>query len=326
MPASTFPSGFTNGVVIRGLPVAIAQPGKVYFLNNSSILAPGGIAGSDNGPGTWKQPYKTLAGALANTDVANFSPGRNDIIMVMPGHAETISSATALAINVKGIMVMGLGNGALRPTFTLDTATTATIKVTAASVSIVNCLFIANFAAIAACITLTNAPNFYMGNCEFRDTSSILNFVNPIVTNTTSNNSDGLYVENCQMYGMGATTNTCFVNALGTNDRWTLKGNYVAHAAVTGGGFMQTASGKNITNAIIDNNTAILTGATSLVTGTFIIAGGTANTGIISNNFCRSLDDTAQLLVTASSGWSYKNNYYEGTADTSGMLLPAVGT
>lgn len=322
MPVSTFPNGFTNGITIRGLPITTAHPGKVFFVNNSAVLAIGGIAGSDFGPGSYRMPFQTLGGAIGTAKVV---ASRGDIIMIMPGHAETISTATALTLATSGVAIVGLGTGSLRPTFTLDTATTATINVTGSNISITNCLFVANFAAIAALFSLTTADNFTLSECEFRDTSSILNFVNIVVTDATSTHAKGLYISKCNMYGLGATTNTTMVNVLGTNDRITVKDCYVAHAAVTGGGFMQIASGKVITNAIISGNTANLTGATSLTTGTMLIT-QTANTGVVANNFVHSLDDTSMILATASSGFVFMNNFYAAVADTSGLLLPAVGT
>lgn len=319
MAISNFPQGFTNGLTVRDLPINIAYPGKLWWVNNSSVVAPGGIAGSDNARGYFTEPLKTIAGALAMV-----TPNRGDILMLAPGHAETISSATALSLNQAGVLIVGSGTGSLRPTITLDTGTTSTINVTANNCGFINCIFKANYAAISSLFTLTTATDFVLSSCEFRDTSSVLNFVNIVATDSTSNHADGLWIENCKMYGLGTTSNTCMVNATGTNDRWTLKNNYIAHAAVTGGGFMQTASGKNLTNLVCSGNSADLVGASTLTTGTFIIAGGTSNTGVISGNYCKSLDDTSPILVTASSGWVFSQNYYQANADKSGFLLPAV--
>ncbi len=322
MPVSQFPNGFTSGVTIRGLPISIAQPGKVWFVNNSSILSPGAIAGSDGNDGSFRAPFKTLEGALGNAKLTNYA-GRGDILMVLPNHAETISNATLMALSCAGALVYGCGTGNARPTFTLNTATTATININSANMGFANCRFISNFANIAAIFTV-NAKDFYLGYNDFIDNSSVLNAVNVVQTSATSNAADGLWMENNNFYGLGAASNTCLINYLGTQNRATIKNNYAAHTAVTGGGFIQTASGKNITNAIIDSNVGNFTGASSLTTGVFMITGGTANTGVVSNNKCKSLDDTSQILCTASSGFTFYNNYYQVNADKSGMLLPAV--
>ena len=49
------------------------------------------------------------------------------VLIVFPGHAETISSATSLVMDTIGVYVVGLGKGALRPTltFSADTSTIA---------------------------------------------------------------------------------------------------------------------------------------------------------------------------------------------------------
>lgn len=319
MPMSHYPNGFMNGVSIRGLPIQVQYPGKVFFLNNSSVVASNGIGGSDSNKGTYQQPFSTLAGAIASCTAS-----RGDVIMVMPGHAETISSATALTLNVAGVAIIGLGQGDLRPTFTLGTATTATINVSASQVAISNCLFKANFAAIVSCFTLTTAKHFVLDNCEFRDNSSVLNFKFIVNVGATSNAADGLYMDKCMRFGLGATTGTAIVNMAGTNDRLVIKDSYLAHAATSDAGLMPIATGKIVTNMIINNNVLNLVGSTGATTGTIITTDGTTNSGIISRNLIQSLDATTEILVTASSGFIFSQNYSSAVADKSGYLVPAA--
>lgn len=321
MPLSTYPNGFMDGVTIRGMPINTAYPGKVVFLNNSTVLPDLGIAGSDGNPGNYLAPCATLVGAMGKCRA-----GRGDVIAVMPNHAETVSTATGMVLNVSNIAVVGMGAGNLRPTFTLGTATTATIGIQAACISFVNCIFKANFAAIASLFTLTNAPSFALSNCLWKDNSSILNFVNIIKTDTTSNHADNISLENCERNGAGATSATCVINMLGTNDKLNVVGNYIAHSATTQAGFMPIATGKVVTNMVLKGNTFNLIGSSSATTGVLITTDGSTNSGAISNNYTQSLDDTSPILVTASSGFKYYNNYYSSVADTSGFLLPAVGT
>lgn len=319
MPMSSYPHGFTGGITIRGLPLTVSHPGKVFFLNNSSVVADGGIGGSDSNPGTLQKPFSTLAGALLNC-----TANRGDIIMVMPGHAETISSASALTLNVAGVAIVGMGVGTLRPTFTLDTANTATINVSAANVSIANCLFVANFLAIAACFTTTTAKSFTLDNCEFRDTSSILNFKTIVDTNTTSNDTDGLHIEKCMFHGLGTTSGSALVKMDGTNDRLTIIDSFIKHSATSTAGLMPIATGKVVTNAKIINNVIDLVGAQAATTGIIITTDGSTNSGIIRRNAITSLDDTSELLVTASSGFMHDLNYYSSDRNKSGYILPAA--
>src|SRR5690606_12677871 len=110
--------------------------------------------------------------------------GRGDLILVMPGHAETISSSSILTLDVAGVAILGLGVGSARPTLTY-TAAAATINVTAANITVSNILHVANFADVATAYTNNAGPEFCIDNCEFRDASSILNFV-AVVTTTAS--------------------------------------------------------------------------------------------------------------------------------------------
>lgn len=149
MPSTNFPDGFANGLSVRGMPLLQMQPGQVFWVCNSQVLNPNSIGGSNNNKGTYQSPFATLEYAVNTMCVA----GRGDIVFVGAGHRETISNATTATLRMSGVAVIGLGAGNMRPTFTFDTATTANIPLSGASMSIQNCLFIGNFAAIASVFT-----------------------------------------------------------------------------------------------------------------------------------------------------------------------------
>ena len=94
---NNFPGGFAAGITIRGMPLAVSHPGKVFWLSNATTLSDRQISGSDGNQGTFDAPFSTLDGALAKC-VAN----RGDIIMVKPGHAETVSAAAGIVIDIAG--------------------------------------------------------------------------------------------------------------------------------------------------------------------------------------------------------------------------------
>lgn len=149
---SNYPQGFTSGMLVRGMPLVQLQPGNVFWLNNGSVLPPQARAGSDGNRGTYLAPFATL-----NFAVSQCQPGRGDVIFVGSGHAETISTATALNLATAGVAIVGLGAGTLRPTFTFDTVNTATALVTSDNITVQNCVFVANFLTIASCFTLNSA-------------------------------------------------------------------------------------------------------------------------------------------------------------------------
>jgi hypothetical protein len=152
MVASSYPNGFAAGISIRGVPLIQTHPGKAFWVSNSTTgLLPGQRGGSDGNRGDFNSPFSTLAGAIAQC-VAN----RGDVIFIKPGHAETIATATALALNVAGVAVVGLGSGSNRPTFNL-TATAATITMSAANCTLWNCLVTGGIDAIVAVFTISAA-------------------------------------------------------------------------------------------------------------------------------------------------------------------------
>ena len=313
---STFPNGFLNGVSIRNVPILQLHPGTVRWVNNSTVGNPGT---DDLRSGSFRNPYRTL-----NYASARCTASAGDILVIMPGHAETISTATALTLSKAGIAVVGLGDGSLTPTFTLGTVVGATVNITAANISLMNLRFKANLADITSAITTTSAQHLKIVGCDFIDNSSILNFARIIDTDATSNNMDGLTILNCNWYGKGATSNSCVIKMDGTNDRVTIKDCYFRHAAVTDAGLMPIATTKVVTNLIVDNNDMLFTGATGATTGTMITTDTSTNTGIIKNNRIQSLDATFEILVTASSGFVFFENKSSAVADKSGYLLPAA--
>ena len=146
---TNFPYGFANGLSVRGMPLTQMQPGQVFFVGNGPVLNPQAKGASNNNRGTFLDPLSTLDFAI-NTACKS---GRGDIVFALPGHRETISNATTLSFNCGDVAVIGLGAGAMRPTLSFDTATTANVPVRAGGCSIQNVLHLANFADIASYYT-----------------------------------------------------------------------------------------------------------------------------------------------------------------------------
>lgn len=318
---SNYPNGFPIGLTIQQIPITISNPGKTFWVYSGTVSPPGGIGSSDSNPGSFTKPWATLAGGLANSAVV---ASRGDVIMVKPGHTETISTATYLNLSKAGVAIVGLGSGSLRPTFTLDTANTATTTISAASVSIQNCVFVANFLAIAAMFTLTTAKGFVLSNCEIRDTSASLNFINVISTSSTTADNDGLTVVNNKIFGLATSGAVKLIAFLGTQDRVTVDGNYYASPTTGTGAVFPITAGKIVTNLLLTNNMFNLVNATGTATAYLITTNGSTNSGMINNNQDWSAP-TSPLAVTASSGFVWGgNNLHSNTADLQGYLVPAA--
>lgn len=317
--SSNYPHGFTNGVTIRGVPLQQSQPGQVFFVNNSSVLADGGVAGSNGNPGTYQRPFSTLDYA-----VGRCTAGRGDIIFIMPGHAETLSTATALNLDVAGVAVLGLGAGTSRPTFTLDTATTTTIPVSAANITIKNCIFTANFADIVSVFTLTTAKNFCLEDVCVQATATNMNFLYVIDTSATTNDADGLTVINPTWIEPDTATMS-FVKCDGTNAAWYFKGGLLVLGVRNNTASLIAIATTKILTALTVDGVSVYRLNTDTATGALLITTDVAtNTGIIRHCYLQHADTAGELIVTATSGLGFFDNSMSGVAGASGYLLPAA--
>ena len=104
--------------------------GKIVYVG--SVAVPGGVVGVDDATvgDRPQQPYATL-------DFANnqLTANRGDMIVALPGHAETVTAA--IAFDTAGVRIVGLGLGRNRPTVTRSGAIDS-IAISAADVRMDN--------------------------------------------------------------------------------------------------------------------------------------------------------------------------------------------
>lgn len=294
------------------------------------VVGKAGIARRD----ILEQIYKPAEGQMRvlediKTAVALCTAGAGDVIAVLPGHTETLSSATALALNVADVSIVGLGEGTSMPKITMDTGTTTTIPVSVANVTIENVIFSANFADIVSAFTLTTAKNFKLVGCKFEATATNMNFVSIVTTSTTNNAADGLTIEGCSWIEPDLATKY-LVSGLADIDQIKISGNYVNLGVNTSDlpALVNMATGKDLSNAVIggktpsEGNVVIrLNDANPLLVVTDTT---TANTGFVANNFVKHADTAGELLVTAATKFGFFENKATAVDDFSGFILPAV--
>ena len=311
---SNYPNGFANGLTIRGVPVQQLFPGEVFWVNNSSVLVRGGIGGSDGNKGTYQQPFSTIDKALS---IATAS--RGDVIIVMPGHSETVETDGGLAFDKAGVAVIGLGSGTLRPKIVIDTLAAAAITVTAANVTFQNFVVEASFADITNAIDVT-AANFSCIDVEFQEEGADLNFLDIIhCSSTTDNNADGLTVIGCKSSSVDAGINS-FLNIKADLDSLTCNDNYVNHDHANALAMVLCATGKDLTNLeFLRNKYASLKASGDI----FIDNDTTANNGIAANNVAIHADTAGEVLFDCD-GIGLFENYATAVVTASGYLLPAA--
>lgn len=315
---SVYPGGFNNGISVRGVPIAQTHPGRAFWVsNNTTGLLAGQRGGSDGNRGTFDSPFATLSYAVTQC-VAN----RGDIIFIKPGHAETIIAAGTIALSIAGVAIVGLGVGSSRPTFTYTTANTAAITVSAANISIQNCVFTANFLSIAAAFTVSTAKNFTVQNCLFNDTDGTHNFLNCVKSTGAANTADGLTITDSQWFGTGTTSVNSMALIADANINVTLLRNRCVLERIADAPILLTVTTGASKNIEIGDN-VVISKQTASTLGT--VAGlGATSTGVVYRNFSGTLVTASDIIFTTTVGVFPFENRVSGVVGATGFVIPAV--
>jgi len=349
---TSFPKGFLAGLSVRRMPLLQTHPGNISWVDNGapSILPNVTSAGADGNPGTLQRPLASIAGALLRCQ-----QGNGDIILVKPGHREEITGAglttqpagaagTSIALNVAGVAILGLGQGAQRPTLTFSTAAAANIPVQAMGMSLQNFRLLANFADIAS---------MFSGASASSTTSTIAG------TTMTTGTTTGTWYPGMHVMGTGVLKGTIVVQQLtgvtgGAGTYQVSVSQTVASTTITGG-----QSDFNIEACVVEDYSSVLN-ALTIFTGAGIANGmdrfrfagnrisslGTtaATTAIKSGNFASDgveitdnflnyaiLNDTACLFAGGSGNHTsfqlLRNiGYKPNTSSTGGSFVSGSGT
>lgn len=229
-----------------------------------------------------------------------------DVILVMPGHTESISAAAGIAADVAGISIIGLGQGSDRPTLTFETSTAADIDIDAANITVENILFKCDKDGLVAGIDV-NAANFTLKNCEFQNVGTD----DALIWIITDANADDIHIIG-NVFRQNHAGPTEAIRLVGA-DRAIIKDNYIfgdySTAAING---ITTASIEILIkeNTIVNNNAA-----------GFAIDLVASSTGRIEDNRGTSgyATDLSKMIDPASCQMS--ENYFSNTAGETGALV-----
>jgi hypothetical protein len=168
--------------------------------------------------------YTTLNQALGQC-----RSGKNDIVLVLPGHTENISSADQMSNLVAGTQIIGLGAGGSRPTFTW-TAATSSFLLDVANVRLSNLILNMDpgtgTTTVAAPMTIS-AAGCQIAGCKIRMGTDANSKVTIGITTTAA--ADDLVINGCEIYGATAAECTTMIQFVGA-DRLQFNNNTVSGA------------------------------------------------------------------------------------------------
>ena len=280
--------------------------GNVYYVCNAIA------AGEDSTSAGFspEKPFDSIAYAVGVATVDN-----DDVILVLPGHVETITGAAGVAMARAGVTVRGVGVGRQRPKVNFTTAIGASWNVTAARCVIENLWFLNSFDAQTAMLNVSAA------DCHFRDCEFVIGdgSTQAILGILTTASADRLVIERCHFHGGSTAGVTAAISLVGGDS-------IVIADCEFFGAFDQTTG--VVKNATTDStNLRVLRNRiqNSTASNTKSIVLTASTTGIIAGNRLQILSGSAPITGAA---MAMMDNVYSNTIATDPELsygLQAIG-
>ena len=309
MSLTKFPNGVSSfGVPILGSGSLVPiTTGTYYFVDSNT--------GSDT-PAHGKtkdRPFDTIDYAIGRCTAS-----KGDVIIVMPGHTETISAAGGITADVAGITIVGLGNGGNRPIITFS-ATASTFAISAANVTVKNIITTISIDEVVSMFNISGA-DCTLDGVDFRPYGAL--------------GATGQARQFAAITGARCTIQNCThrqYTAAGAAQVWITTDATDGHK-ILNNDVMITANASTSshwigssaapTEILIAGNRVLFLGAT--ITGVITLT--TAATGMICGNYLGSGTSVATATAIVADAAFVFENYWIDDAAASGILAPAAGT
>jgi hypothetical protein len=272
--------------------------GNRFFVNSGT---------GTNGAGYGKNPDAPLA--TIDYAVGLCTANNGDIIYVMPGHNEGITSAAEIDFDVAGITVIGLGKGSLKPTIDFDHAS-ASVAIGADNVTLKNIRFRVSANAVTKGLQVEeNCDSYDIDQCEFGWAETATDEF-AIAIELLAGANDGI-IQNC-LFNAGAQAAVAAIKLTGASDNVIIRNNRFlgAHSTACINGITTLS-----TNLLIEKN-LFYQGATEpaieLLTGT---------TGVIRDNDIKTNLATMVVSIVADACYPFRNYYNEDVNPGTGAVI-----
>lgn len=273
--------------------------GNVYYVNSST--------GSATGPGYSPETAYSSINAASAACTAN----NDDVILVMPGHVETITAANGLDLAVAGVKVIGLGSGSARPQISVGGVVGACVRINANGIYIENVVITGDLDNITSVVNINGKTDVTLKNVEYRDvTGQCAIFL------SASNNSDRLTIDGLRYIGDTANAGTTKALALDGTDDLVIRNSQIdVNASTAAINFITTAANRvTIRDCFIHNWNSADVCILDTITG---------STGTMGPNLFLSLTDNAANITEAITGATFRvfDNVYVCNLDGEKAML-----
>ena len=298
---------FPNGITSFGLPVIGGSTdhttvGNVYYVS-SNHPARGDTPDKGSAPDT---PFATLDFAIGRCTASSTTTTTlgGDIIFVMPGHNESLIAANAIDADIAGINIIGIGNGADKPTFDHDNPN-GEFVIGAADIKLVNLRFRCSKTIVNNAINIEAAgDNFTIQKCDFGFAETAGDEFNDAII--VEAGADNGIIEGC-FFDSGAEAAVSAIELNGAVIGITIRDNEFR-------GDYSTAIIRGDTtlseNVIIERN-LLWNGVTSGLNAAAVISMLTGTVGIIRDNTIACDLTSPHLSIVCDGAFMYNNRYVE---------------
>ena len=311
----------------RSLSVALANPGayrdisRVLELIDSTgpVLYVCSVTGTD-GAGAGQHPdtpYDSLDYAVNQLTTAKHA-NNGTTIFILPGHTEDVTAASDIEVDIAGVSIIGLGQGASRPTFTWS-ATGSTWLISAASTYLCNIRCTCSVDEVVKLFSVTGA-NCTFDAVDYVETATF----QAIQFLLTTTGADDITIKNCEHYQLTQAASAQLWICLVGNDRAKVIDNKF-HLKLA-----DQATSAVITNittlcsgVLIARNQINMTGYSANLVSAILLLSTT--TGNVSDNRIGT-DTAANTTINVAAGCYSFWNLCTNVADNSGIVDPVVDT
>lgn len=296
-----------GGGTIFSVAGANMTTGTIWFVDSGAGAASDAITHGSSP----EIPFATVDYAISQC-----TADKGDIIYVMPGHVEATTTDTELFdLDKAAVSIIGLGEGALRPKFTI-THVDANCVVGASGCRVSNCQFISNIADIVEGFIIEAAA---VGS-EFDH-----NYLNAstagkefLIGISVEANADRLLIHDNHMIQLTGDESTDAIHFEGGSDGTIIRDNHIQGDFKTNAAVSFAAAASE--NIIVLNNTIINIEATTSLS----IGCHGSSTGVIAGNFCGTNQNDTRVIDTVTL-MHLSENYGNDAPNTTGILDPDAG-
>jgi hypothetical protein len=190
--------GWEIMVYLSNIGVNLLSDAQILFVDSGSTNA---LDSDDTVHGhSFYQPLATIDYAIGLC-----TADQGDIILVSPGHTETISAAAGIDLDVDDVTIIGVGTNDKRPKISFSDAA-STFEINADNVTVRNLQFVgtATGGTTVAIDIKTGSDYVTIEDCKFYETANTLELITCI---SAEDKTDYLTIKNCEFKNLAGGDN-----------------------------------------------------------------------------------------------------------------------